>query len=491
MRLLLASSEIFPLAKTGGLADVAGSLPVALQAVGVDVRLVMPAYHGVAQQAEARPVANLGNPFGSGDALVLEGRLPGTDVPVWLIDCPRLFDRAGGPYQSDTGADWPDNDMRFGLLSWAAARLSQPNTPTGWVPDILHLNDWQTGLAAAYLRAWGGPQPGIVFTIHNMAFQGDFTSDLVPRLGLPWSFFTVDGFEYWNQLSFLKAGLVYADKLTTVSPTYAREIQTPAYGFGMEGVLTNRARDLSGILNGADYTIWDPASDGYLAHRYDPATVAQGKTANKIALQQQLGLPEQPDTPLLGVITRLSDQKGMDLLLAIMPAIIAQGAQLVMLGSGEHGLEDAFTAMARSRPDHVAVHIGYSEDLAHRLQAAADFVLIPSRFEPCGLTQLYGLRYGTLPVAHRTGGLADTIVDATYDTLFLGTATGLIFDSPVASAFQWCVERAIGLFHNPDQMARMRATAMRQDYGWHRAARHYITLYNGLRPDAALHTGTP
>jgi starch synthase len=491
VKLLFASSEIFPLAKTGGLADVAGALPAALHRAMLDVRLLMPAYRGVREQADAKPVANLGDPFGLGDTIILEGHLPGSLLPLWLVENRSLFDRAGGPYQDENGVDWPDNDMRFGLLSWAAARLCQANSPLSWRPDILHTHDWQTALAPAYLKAWGEPRPGLVFTIHNMAYQGLFPTTLLPRLGLPWSFYNTDGFEYWGQLSYLKAGLIFADKLTTVSPTYAREIQTPAYGFGMQGVLSYRARDLRGILNGADYTVWDPSQDRLLHRPYGGDDVRQGKADNKAALQKELGLPQIPDAPLLVVISRLSDQKGMDLLLSVMPSVIAQGGQLALLGSGQRSIEDAFAALAEARPNHVAMHIGYSEELAHRLQAGGDIVLMPSRFEPCGLTQIYAMRYGTLPVVHRTGGLADTVVDATYDALLLGTATGFLFEQPTASAFQWSIERAIGIYRHPDQWARLQATAMRQEFGWDRSAAEYLDLYRSLRPNAEPNDSSP
>ncbi|PKU26555.1 glycogen synthase GlgA [Telmatospirillum siberiense] len=485
MKLLFASSEIFPLAKTGGLADVAGALPIALEQAGIDIRLLMPAYRGIAAQTGARPVANLGDPFGLGATTILEGRVPGNRLPIWLVDTPGLFDRDGGPYQGAGGTDWPDNDMRFGLLSWAAARLGQKNSPLSWKPDILHAHDWQTGLAPAFLKAWNEPDgPGVVFTIHNMAYQGLFPPALVSRLGLPWSLYTMEGFEYWNQLSYLKAGLVFADKLTTVSPTYAREIQTAAFGFGMDGVLARRATDLSGILNGADYTIWDPRRDPHLPHHYGVDDAGPGKAANKAALQREMGLPEDPAAPLMVVVSRLSDQKGMDLLLAVMPAIIAQGGQLAVVGSGEHALEEALLSLAKAKPSHVAIRVGYSEELAHRLQAGGDILLMPSRFEPCGLTQIYALRYGTLPIVHRTGGLADTVVDASYDSLTQGAATGFLFEPSLASALQWAIERAIGLYRHPAQWARLRTTAMRQDFDWNHSALRYLSLYRTLRPTA-------
>lgn len=486
MKVLFAASEIYPLVKTGGLADVAGALPAALHRAKVDVRLLMPAYRGMVEAAGAKLAASLGNPFGLGETTIHEGTLPGSGLPLWLVGAPSLYDRDGGPYQAPDGGDWPDNDMRFALLGWAAARLAQANTPMKWRPDVLHGHDWQAGLAPAYLKAWGEPAPGLVFTIHNMAYQGTFPSSLVPRLGLPWSFYTMDGFEFWNQLSYLKAGLVYADKLTTVSPTYAREIQTPAFGFGMEGLLSYRSKDLSGILNGADYAVWDPSTDKHLAHPYDDDTFVAGKAANKAALQEELGLPQQADAPLFVVVSRLSDQKGMDLLLTAMPALIAQGGQLALLGTGERTLEDQFRALATACPGQVAVRIGYSENLAHRLQAGSDVLLMPSRFEPCGLTQIYALRYATLPLVHRTGGLADTVVDATYDALLHGTATGFAFEQPSAGALQWCIERAIALYHHPEQWRRIQKAAVRQEFGWNRAANQYLALYQAVSPK-----GTP
>jgi starch synthase len=482
MRVLFASSEIYPLAKTGGLADVAGALPAALARAEVDVRLLMPAYRGVAAAAHAKAVANLGDPFGRGDTVILEGHMPDSGLPVWLIDNPALYDREGGPYGDSSGLDWPDNDIRFALLGWVTAKLCQGNSPFSWRPDIVHAHDWQAGLAPAYLKAWGGPQPGVVFTIHNMAYQGVFAKDLVPRLGLPWSFFSIDGFEYWDQLSYLKAGLVYSDKLTTVSPAYSHEIQEDPNGFGMEGLLSYRSRDLSGILNGADYKIWDPTVDTHLVRNYGRTDVAEGKAANKAALQRELDLPEIPDAPLLIVVSRLNDQKGMDLLLSIMPAIIEQGAQLALLGTGDRWLEDAFRTLAQTRPDQVAIRIGYSEETAHRMQAAADMLLMPSRFEPCGLTQIYALRYGTLPVVHRTGGLADTVTDASYDSLLHGTATGFVFDQANASTFQWAVERAIAVYRHPEQWRKIQQRAMQTEFDWDQAAARYIELYRGLRP---------
>jgi len=486
MKVLFASSEVYPLAKTGGLADVAGALPPALVAAGTDTRILMPAYRGVAAAAKAKAVANLGDPFGRGDAVILEGKMPDSGLTVWLLDCPPLFDRDGGPYQDATGHDWPDNDFRFAMLGWAAARLGQPSSPFAWKPDIIHAHDWQTGLAPAYLKAWGGPRPGLVFTIHNMAYQGCFTDQIVPRLGLPWSLYTIEGFEFWSHLSYLKAGLALSDKLTTVSPTYAHEIQSAPNGFGMEGLLSWRSNDLTGILNGADYAVWNPATDLHLAHRYDASQCPAGKALNKAVLQQEMGLPERPDAPLLVVVSRLSDQKGIDLLLGIMPAVLELGCQLAVLGSGDKRLEDAFRTLAESRPDQVAVKIGFSEPLAHRMLAGGDLLLMPSRFEPCGLTQIYALRYGTMPIVHRTGGLADTVVDATYDSMLHGKATGFVFEQGTASALQWSIERAVALYRSPDQWKRLQANAQAVEFGWDKAAVAYNELYRSLRPGIPL-----
>ncbi|MDY0241504.1 MAG: glycogen synthase GlgA [Rhodospirillaceae bacterium] len=483
MKILFAVPELYPLVKTGGLGDVAAALPPALARAGADVRVLMPAYRGLAEQSRAKPVADLGQPLGAGPATLLEGRIPDSGLALWLIDNPALFDRDGGPYLTPDGADWPDNGLRFALLGWAAARLSRTDSPTGWTPDIVHGHDWQAGLTGAYLKSWGVKRPGIVFTIHNMVYPGMFPPDILPRLGLPESYYGIDGLEYWGHVSYLKAGLVFADKLTTVSPTYAREITTTPHGCGMEGILAERTQDLTGILNGADYAVWNPADDPAIERTYDDSDLEAGKAANKAALQRRLGLPEQPDAPLMAVISRLSEQKGMDLLLAALPALLAQGAQLALLGAGDKKQEDAFTALAAARPEQAAVHIGYSEPLAHQLMAGADLFLMPSRFEPCGLTQIYAMRYGTLPVVHRTGGLADTVTDAGYDSLLTGAATGFVFEQPSAAAFQWGVERALAVYRTqPQQWRRIQAAARQRNFGWDAAAADYLSLYRQIRP---------
>ncbi len=483
MRVLFASSEVFPLVKTGGLADVSGALPASLIAAGQDVRVLLPGYAAAMDKAEdKRDVGGLGDPLGLGvEARLVEGRLPGSGVPVWLIDCPALYHRSGGPYQDADGADYADNALRFGLLSWAAAHLCTGGSPVPWWPDVLHCHDWQTGLAPAYLKAWDvADRPATVFTIHNIAYQGQFPAETVPRLGLPWDFYSMAGLEYWNTMSFLKAGLVYSDKLTTVSPRYAREIQSAPHGCGMEGLLAERSADLVGILNGADYGVWTPENDTYLDHRYAPLDHVAGKAANKAALQAELGLEQNPEAPLLVIVSRLNDLKGMDLVLAVLPAILRQGAQLAVVGTGDRALEDGFKAVAAANPSQVAVNIGYSEALAHKLMAGGDILVMPSRFEPCGLTQFYAMRYGTIPLVHVTGGLADTVIDTSYDGLMTGTATGFAFEHANAGAFQWTVERALGMYRQKDQWRKVQLSCVTQDFTWERSAARYVELYRAL-----------
>jgi len=488
MRVLFASSEVFPLVKTGGLADVSGALPAALGAINVDVRVLLPGYPAAMDAAQGkRQVANLGDPFGiDAETKLISAKLPGSGVPMWLIDCPALFDRAGGPYLDATGADYADNAVRFGLLSWAAALLSTEGSPLKWRPQVLHANDWQTGLAAAYLHAWKpAEKPGSLFTIHNIAYQGLVTKDWLPRLNLPWEMYQIDGLEYYDNVSFLKAGLFYSDRISTVSRRYAKEIQAAPFGSGMEGLLAERAGDLSGILNGADYSIWNPAEDKLLATRYAAADYVAGKAANKAALQAELGLDQDPDAPLLVVVSRLADIKGMDLVLEALPLILRQGAQLAVVGAGDRSLEDAFRAAAANAPRQVAVEIGYSEALAHRLMAAGDMLLLPSRYEPCGLTQFYAFRYGTVPIAHATGGLADTVADTSYDSLMTGTATGFVFEHASLGAFQWCIERATELFRQKDNWRRIQAAGIAQDFSWKRSAERYLAHYEALTQQPA------
>ncbi|RAU21340.1 glycogen synthase GlgA [Paramagnetospirillum kuznetsovii] len=482
MRVLFASSEVFPLIKTGGLADVSGALPAALAEAGADLRVLLPGYPEAMDKAGAkREVGALGDPLNIGaSATLVAGKLPDSNVPVWLIDCPALYDRAGGPYQDSQGRDWPDNALRFGLLSRVAAQLCTDGSPNKWRPHVLHCNDWQTGLAPAYLHAWEVQnRPGTAFTIHNIAYQGQFPAEMVGRLGLPPEMYAMDGLEYYDSLSFLKAGLFYSDKLTTVSPRYAKEIQTAAFGCGIEGLLAKRSDDLVGILNGADYGVWNPTADTHLAFPFKPGDLA-AKAKNKAALQAELGLTPNSDAPLMVIVSRLNDHKGMDLVLAVLPAILAMGAQVALVGTGDRPLEDGFRAAAAAHPSQVAARIGYSEELAHRMMGAGDMLLMPSRFEPCGLTQFYAFRYGVVPVAHATGGLADTLVDTGYDTLMTGTANGFVFEHCNAGAFRWAVERAVGLYAKKDQWKKIVKSCVAQDFSWGRSAKRYLDLYKSI-----------
>ena len=479
MRILFASSEAHPLVKTGGLADVSAGLPRALHELGHDVRLVLPGYLEVKTRHawQARGSLALPPPFSA--AGLLEGRLPGTEVPVWLIDAPLFFDRAGNPYLAPDGHDWPDNHLRFGLFGQAIAALARGEGPTAWRPDIVHCNDWQTGLAPALLAALP-ERPATVFTIHNLAYQGLFPRRAFDELRLPPSLWHLDALEFYGQLSFIKGGLAFADRLTTVSPTYAKEILTPEYGCGLEGLLAKRARVLSGILNGIDTTLWDPQHDHFIPHPYAPTDRA-AKALNTAALRAETGLDAQPALPLFGHIGRLVEQKGVDLLLPALEPLLAGGrAQCVILGSGEPRFERALERLASRYPGRLRVRIGYDEGFAHRIEAGADAFVMPSRFEPCGLNQMYSLRYGTVPIVRRTGGLADTVVDASPEALAEGEANGFVFDEPTASALAVCLERALAAWRQPEQWAALIAAGSRLDLGWRHRARQYTELYREL-----------
>jgi starch synthase len=482
MKILFATSEIAPWVKTGGLGDVAGALPAALRQAGTDVRVLVPRYPALAAAfPAARHIAHL--PW-------MGGHLPGADIleatgpdgtPLWLLDCPALFDRAGNPYLGPEGHDWLDNHLRFGLLSRVAARLASQASPLSWRPDILHCHDWQSGLAPYYLRFHEIAVAASVLTIHNLAFQGVFPAALLGELALTADDWHIDGVEYYGHLSFLKAGLRHADALTTVSPTYAREIQTEAEGMGMQGLLQSRAADLAGILNGIDTQVWNPAADPHIAARYDRDHL-DAKAANKPALQRELGLAARGDCPLFGVVSRLTHQKGLDLVAAIGDEIAALPAQLAVLGSGEKPLEAAFRDLAARHPGDVAVTIGYDEALAHRIEAGADIFLMPSRFEPCGLNQMYSLAYGTPPLVRATGGLADTVVNYSEAGLAAGDANGFVFADANLDAVLGTARWAAGLWHDNDRWRKLQQNAMAGDYGWAGSAQHYLDLYRGLRP---------
>lgn len=467
-RVLSVASEAYPLIKTGGLADVVGALPAALAREGVAVRTLLPGYPAVL--AALKPVAE---PVVVAAGTLRAGRAGGLDVVA--LDAPALFLRGGNPYLAADGRDWQDNAQRFSALAQAGAAIGQGALP-GWRPDVVHAHDWQAGLVAAYLRFADPPVPPTVFTVHNMAFPGVFPAALLTALGLPAAAFALDGIEYYGQISFLKAGLALSDAITTVSPTYANEILSSAEGMGFDGLLRARRNRLHGILNGVDTEIWNPATDPLLARTYaEPA----GKAENKAALQARMGLDADPDAPLFGVVSRLTGQKGIDLLAAALPTLLAAGGQLVVLGSGDASVEAALRAAQASNAGRIACRFGYDESLAHRIQAGADALFVPSRFEPCGLTQLCALRYGTIPVVARVGGLADTVVDANAMAVAAGVATGIQFAPVTLAALEGAIRRATTLFADP-AWARMQAAAMATDVSWASPARAYAKLYRSL-----------
>ena len=438
-KILFASSEVHPLIKTGGLADVSASLPIALHEQGQDVRIIMPAYRQCLQQLDqVKTVATIALVGYHQSVEILQSYLPGTQVVLWLLHSPAHFDRDGGPYSQPNGGDWEDNAARFALFARAAAAIAMNEAGLDWQPDILHCNDWQTGLAPA-LIADKPQRPATVFTIHNLAYQGLFPATTFHVLDLPERLWATEGLEFYGQLSFMKGGLIYADYITTVSPTYAREICQPEFGYGLEGLLSHRAAQgrLGGILNGIDTQIWRPQTDTLIVKRYSVKQLAK-KAANKAALQHQFFLPQTDHTLLLGLISRLVPQKGIDLAITAMDAVLSAGhdVQLVCLGSGDKDLEQGLRELRARYPDRVALTIGYNEALSHQIEAGIDAFLMPSRFEPCGLNQMYSLCYGSLPIVRKTGGLADTVVDATDDNRKAGTANGFCFEPISADALE-------------------------------------------------------
>ena len=476
---LFATSEAAPLVKTGGLADVSGALPVALMYQGADVRVLLPGYPAVMEGVKSKGRVAAFPALGELPASqVLAGKLPG-GVPLLILDCPPLYDRPGGPYQDTTGKDWPDNDLRFGLMCYVASMLASGHSPIGWRPQVLHCNDWQTGLAPAYLRFVSGTAARSVFTVHNLAYQGIFPPTAVSRLGLPPSSFAPDGIEYFGNVSFLKAGLFYADHLTTVSPSYAREIQREPLGMGMQGLLAHRSADLTGILNGIDVDAWDPESDPYIAKYYN-ASRLPAKLENKRALQSRLGLVADDEVALIGCIGRFTDQKGFDLVLQCAADLLALPAQLAVLGSGDPQLQEAFLLLARKHPRRVGVHVGYDESLAHQIEAGADIFLMPSRFEPCGLNQMYSQRYGTLPVVHATGGLLDSVTDTTKETIVAKTASGFLFAPMTRAALLGGVERAVAAYRDKKLWRQLQKNGMAKDFSWEASAQRYLELYQTL-----------
>ncbi len=476
---LQVCAEMFPLLKTGGLADVAAALPQALRTQNVDMRVLLPGYAPILAGLQSpREVARL-PPRGDVPAARLwVGRLSAGDCDAFVIDAPELYRRDGGPYADAQQRPFVDNPLRFARLCWAAAEIANGVDPQ-WTPRLVHAHDWHAGLTPICMRQLAVAAKS-VFTIHNLAYQGLFPGEVFDQLGLPATCFAMDGVEFYGQVSFMKAALQVADAITTVSPRYAREIQTCEQGMGLDGLLRSRADRLSGILNGVDAAVWSPAQDAAITAPYSASNMS-GKALCKAALQAELGLQAAPEQLLLTVVSRLTEQKGLPLLLANLPALIQRGAQIAMLGSGDAELEQAFTSIAMAHPKQVAVRLGYDEPLAHRLIAGADVILVPSLFEPCGLTQLYGLAYGTLPLVRHVGGLADTVVDCSLEALDDHSASGFVFHDFSPEALDAALRRAALLYRQPAVWRQMQQTAMAQSHDWASAAKRYASLYASLQ----------
>ncbi len=476
LTVLSVASEVFPFLKTGGLADVAGALPGALQSHGIGVRTLMPGYPVV--MAGIDPGAEIvwrEAEFFGGPARILAETRQGIDLLV--LDAPHLYDRFGGPYSGPDGVDYPDNALRFAALSRAGALVAQ-GALGGWRPDIVHAHDWQAALTPVYLAFSNAPRPRTVFTVHNLAFQGTFRYNVFPQLGLPDTAWSIEGVEYYGDVGFLKGGLHAADAVTTVSPTYAREILTPEGGMGLDGLLRGRGDRLVGIVNGIDTSVWSPETDAVIAKTYTARTVRE-RRHNKRALEGEFGLRRE-DGPILAVVSRLTWQKGLDLVAEIADEIVALGARLVVVGSGDRLIEGAFLAAHARHPDRIGVRIGYDEPMSHRVQAGADAILVPSRFEPCGLTQLYGLRYGCVPLVADVGGLADTVIDANFAAQRAKVATGFVFGPVTTDALLEAVGRLLDTYRDEAKWRTIQTRAMAFDVSWTASAALYAALYRDL-----------
>jgi starch synthase len=486
MKILFVTPECVPYVKTGGLGDVSGALPAALASLGHDVHLLLPAYRGMKVSGEIGDGVDL-PAWGPWPAAQLVPVKVANGVTLLLLACPALYQRAGGPYVDASGKDYHDNALRFGLLSRVAAELGTLRSPLkGWMADVVHANDWPCGLAPMYLaQARTSPASertaASVLTIHNLAFQGVFGMETADMLGVPHAWRGMDGVEFWGQLSMLKAGLQFADAITTVSPTYAREIQTPAHGAGFDGILRARSSRLHGILNGIDTRLWDPANDPLLPARFS-ADKLQGKADCKAALQKRLGLPQDKSAMLFAVVSRLTPQKGIDLVLGALPGMVASGAQLVVLGQGEPGLQQALKDAAQKHPRQVSVTLGFDEVLAHLIEAGADVFLMPSRFEPCGLNQMYSQAYGTPPIVAPVGGLLDSVTDVGADPKH---GTGFVMTACDPAGLEDAIRRASRLWRDPKQWKRVQANDMARHFGWEDSAQQYVEVYERAQLAAA------
>jgi starch synthase len=486
MKILFAASEATPLIKTGGLADVAGSLPVALSHIGQECRLILPGYPDVMEKAENLEFqADLNLAGETSPVRLLSGSSGPHRVPLYVVDAPQWFNRPGNPYLSPAGDDWEDNAQRFTCFCRAVAAVGLNQAGLDWQPDLVHANDWQSGLVAPLM--WDAAnRPATVFTIHNLAYQGLFDYATFEQLTLPPKLWSYKALEFHDQLSFIKGGIALSDRVNTVSPTYAEEIKTAEFGYGLEGLLQHRGSHFTGILNGIDYHHWDPQNDPHIPHHFSVDDLS-GKRLNKIALQKEFGLPQDEKIQLFGYIGRLVDQKGVDLILQTLPGLMDSGVQVVMLGSGNRDLEYALERINNRYHSRVGVKIGYDEGLSHRIEAGCDCFIMPSRFEPCGLNQMYSLRYGTVPIVRRTGGLADTVVDVNPNSLSNGTATGFVFDNPDGTSLWASLEHAFLFYRrsvaNWEILAR---TGMRQDLSWEASAHHYLEIYQRAIDDPGL-----
>ncbi len=477
-KILYVTSEAHPLIKTGGLADVAGSLPRALLKLGHDVKILLPAYASVLAKANDLGIKKITQLSILGeDITISQTRLPGSRVTVLLADMPQFSEREGNPYCGPNGNDWDDNHWRFFLFAKVAQMIALNQANLNWQPDIVHCNDWQTGLVPALLSQDDSAyttKPATIFTIHNMAYRGLFSHQAFAEMDFPQHFWHHDKLEFYGQMSFIKGGLAFADAVTTVSPSYAQEIKSPEFGCGLDGLLRVRANDLSGILNGIDMDEWNPGTDKLIHQNYNRRTINL-KVKNKTHLQAQLGLPISEATPMLGFIGRLVEQKGIDLLLEQMNQLLMLNCQLVVLGSGFENYEQALNKIALQHPDKVSVTLGYDEALAHQIESSVDIFLMPSIFEPCGLNQIYSLRYGTLPVVHAVGGLRDTVIEAQGE--IDDTSNGFVFTKATAENLHQAIKRALACYQHPEQWKKLQINAMKQDFSWEKSARLYEEVY--------------
>ncbi len=474
-KILFASSEVHPLIKTGGLADVAGSLPRALADLSQDIRIILPNYQSLTTE-EVHFISTVR--VNNQDVNILETLLPDSNVKVWLVDCPSMFDTPGNPYLDETGNPWNNIAHRFALFCRVIVEVSMNRAHLNWQADVVHCNDWQTGLVPALLSIESN-RPATVFTIHNLAYQGMFPEDIFTELNLPRELWHQNGVEFHDMLSFIKGGLNYANQITTVSPTYALEIQTTEFGYGLEGLLSHKHEILKGIINGMDLEQWNPESDSSISEPYNKDSLEK-KIINKTSLQARSSLPVNKSVPLFGLISRLVEQKGIDLIIDCLTEMVEMPIQFVLLGSGDKSVELKLLEFARLYPKKIAVTIGYDEALAHQIEAGVDIFLMPSRFEPCGLNQMYSQRYGTIPIVRETGGLADTIEDALPKSLAKNIATGISFKEASSGALLESIKRAMLLFNDKKTWKKIQIAAMEKDFSWKNSAKQYLDLYNEI-----------